>query len=172
MGCCSFPRTLCSLLPVCHSAHNAHYSTETTLAMVRNNIVMDTEQKNRVRTVSALVLLDLIAAFDTVNHKLLLDALERRFEIRDLALKWFTLYLAGRMQNFQVRTNKSKTVAVNYRMLQGSVLGPLKLTAYTEDLPSVVEEHIVNPCLYADDGQLNDHLLLSDVGAAIPKMKN
>ena len=36
----------------------------------------------------------------------------------------------------------------------------------------MVEEHNVDPYLYADDGQLNDQLLLSDVGAAIPKLEN
>ena len=48
----------------------------------------------------------------------------------------------------------------------------LKFIGYTEDLPSVVEEHNVDPYFYADGGQLKDHLLLSDVGAAIPKMEN
>ena len=56
--------------------------------------------------------------------------------------------------------------------VDGSVRGPLKLIAYTKDLPSVVEEHNVDPYLYADGGQLNDHLLPSDITAAIPKMEN
>ena len=49
------------------------------------------------------------------------------------------VYLAGQMQNFQVGTDKSKTFAVNCSVPQGSILGPLKFLAYTEDLPSVVE---------------------------------
>ena len=55
-------------------------------------------------------------------------------------------------------------------MLQGFVLGPSKFIAYTEDRPAVVENHNVDPYLFADDRQLIE--LLSDVGAAIPKMEN
>ena len=58
-------------------------------------------------------------------------------------------------------------LAVNCSVPYDSVLGPLKFIAYTEDLQSVVEEHN-----YANDGQLNVHILLSDVSAAIPKMEN
>ena len=126
-------------------------------------------QKNHV---SVLVLLDLSAVCDTVVHKLLLDTLEQRFVIRDMVLKWYTSYLTEGMQTFQVRTDKLKTFAVYCNLPQDSVLGPLKFIAYTEDLPSVVEEHNVDPYLYADDGQLDDHLLLFNVGAAIPKMEN
>ena len=54
-------------------------------------------------------------------------------------------------------------------MPQGSFLGPLKFIAYTEDLPSGVEEHNVNSYLYADDDQFNDHLLMPNVDIAIPK---
>ena len=71
-----------SLLPVCQSAYRAHHSTETSVTIGYNNIVRNSEQKNRV---SVLVLLDLSTAFDTVDHKLVLDTLERRFGIRDTA---------------------------------------------------------------------------------------
>ena len=64
-----------------------------------------------------------------------------------------------------------KSFAINCSVPQGSVVGPLKFIAYTEDLPLVVEEHNVDPYLYAGDGQLNDHLLLSDVGTTIPKWR-
>ena len=99
------------------------------------------EQKNRV---SILVLLDISSAFDTVDHKLLLNTLERCFGIRDMALKLHTSYLAERTKTFQVRTDKSNTYAVNCSVPQGSVLG-LKYLAYTEDLPPVVEEHNYRP---------------------------
>ena len=57
-------------------------------------------------------------------------------------------------------------------MPQGSVFESLKFIAYTEDLSSVVEEQNVDPYLYADDGKLNNHLLLYDVGAVISKTEN
>ena len=59
-----------------------------------------------------------------------------------MALKWYITYLADQTQSY-----KSNTFAVNDSLPQGSVLGP-----YTEDLPSVVEEHHVDIYLYADVG--------------------
>ena len=85
-------------------------------------------------------------------------------------MKWYTSYLAERPQTVQVGTDKSMIFAVNCSVPQGSVLGPFKFIAYAEDLPSVVEGHKVDPYLYVDDGQLKDHLLLSNVGAAISKL--
>ena len=73
-----------SVLPVCQSAYRAHHSIiETAVAIFHKNIVRIIEPK---RHVSVLVLLDLNAAFDTVDDKLLLDTLERRFGMQDMAL--------------------------------------------------------------------------------------
>ena len=81
-----------------------------------------------------------------------------------MTLKWYTSYLAEPTQTFQVETDKSKTSAVDCSVPQGS----LKVIAYTDDLPPVIEEHNVDPYLYTDDGQLDDHILLF----AILKMEN
>ena len=76
------------------------------------------------------------------------------------------------MQTCQVKTDKSKIFTTNCSVSQGSVIGPLKFIPYIEDLPSVIEEHNVDLYLYTDDGELNDHLLLSNVGAVISKREN
>ena len=63
-------------------------------------------------------------------------------------LKWYTSYLAERTQTFQVGTDKSETFVVNCSVPEGFVFEPsLKFIAYTEDLPSVIEEHNVDPYL-------------------------
>ena len=74
------------LLPICQSADRACHSTETAVTIVLNNIVRNIEQKDRV---SMLVLLDLSAAFDTVDDALLLEALEERFGIHGMTLTWY-----------------------------------------------------------------------------------
>ena len=50
--------------------------------------------------VSALVLLDLSSAFDTVDHRTLASVLDRRFLVKGGALNWFCSYLSDRRQSF------------------------------------------------------------------------
>ena len=52
---------------------------------------------------SALILLDLSSAFDTINHNILLSRLRTRFHIDGLALKWIESYLKGRTQVIQIK---------------------------------------------------------------------
>ena len=125
-----------NLLPVCESAYKACHSTETAAAIVHNNIVRNNEQINRVRI---LVLLDFSSAFDTVDHKLLLDTLERG-NTRYASEMVYLISCRTNAQTFQVGTEKSKTFAVNCSVPQCSILRLLKFIAYTEDLPSVVHQ--------------------------------
>ena len=67
-------------------------------------------------------------------------------------------YLTERIQTFQVERKRSTTFIFSCRVLQGSVLGPQKCIAYTEDLPAVIGKRSVDPYLYADDGQFSVHL--------------
>src|SRR5664279_693829 len=86
------------LLPSRQSSYRANHSTETAVVSVHNNIVRAIDDGK----VSLLVLLDLNAAFDTVNHDILLRILENRFSLCGVALEWFKSYLADRTQTFQV----------------------------------------------------------------------
>ena len=82
--------------------------------------------------VSALVLLDLSAAFDTVDHRILLDVLSFRFGDTDRVYEWFSSYLTGRTQVISSNTSTSAAVALTYGVPQGSVVGPQQFTAYTD----------------------------------------
>ena len=73
------------LYPILQSAYRKGHSTETALLKVQNDILMSMDRQR----VSLLILLDLSAAFDTVNHCVLLDRLRTSFGIRGLALQWF-----------------------------------------------------------------------------------
>ena len=69
------------------------------------------------------VLLDLSAAFVTVDHDVLLDVLQRRLLVDGPALKWFRSYLTGRTQGFCVDGKQSAILPVTCSVPQGSVLG-------------------------------------------------
>ena len=74
---------------------------------------------------AALVLLDLTAAFDTVDHEILQEILRVSFGVVSLALSWFRSYLIGRRQHVCCRDNCSPTVDVVCGVPLGSVLGPI-----------------------------------------------
>ena len=77
------------LLEEFQSADKSHQSTETALVKVHIDILKAIDNKRSV----ILLLLDLSAAFDTVDHSILLSRLQKRFGIRNIALKWFHSYL-------------------------------------------------------------------------------
>jgi len=78
------------LMPKAQSAYRKYHSTETATARVYNDLLLATADR---RQVAALCLLDLSAAFDTLDHVLLLRRLECRFGLRSGALVWFRSYL-------------------------------------------------------------------------------
>ena len=156
------------LLPVCQPAYSACHSTETAVTIVHNNIVQIMEQNDRV---SVPVFLDLSVAFDTVDHALLLVAPEKRFGIHGMSLTWYRTYMTEHTQTFQVGRDRSTTFVVRCNVPQGSVLSPLKFLLYREDLPAVIEKRSIDPYQYADDVQLNVHLQINDVNAALQNME-
>jgi len=109
--------------------------------------------------VTALCLLDLTAAFDTVDHELLMLRLERQFGIDDVALEWFRSYLQGRSFLVICGHSTSATIYVvcSVPLPQGSVLGPRLFISYKADLAEVVQRHNVNIHAFADDTQLYCH---------------
>ena len=106
---------------------------------------------------SALCLLDLTAAFDTVDHELLLTRLERTFGVRDWVLAWFKSYLTGRTYCVIYAGASSSIEQVTCSVPQGSVLGPLLFLLYTADLAVLAARHSVMLCAFADYTQLYSH---------------
>ena len=94
----------------------------------------DIERATDSGLVSALVLLDLSAAFDTVDHCILLYVLSSWFDVIDRAYVWFSSYLTGKTQVISTNTSTSEAVALTCGVLQGSCVGPQQFTAYTEDV--------------------------------------
>ena len=101
------------------------YSTETAVIAVHNDIVRAVDQGH----VAALVL-DLSAAFDTVDHSTLLCLLQSRFSISGQCLAWSQSYLYGRTEVFTTSTNYSAPIPLATGVPQGSVLGPIQFVVY------------------------------------------
>jgi len=110
----------------------------------------------QTRQVTLLGFLDLSAAFDTVDHDILLRRLATSFGISGLTLKWISSFLTGRTQAVVFRGATSAYTTVTHGVPQGSVLGPLLFLLYTADVTAVAGRHNVSVHVhsYADDTQL------------------
>ena len=82
-------------LPTNQSSYRQFHSTETALLKVHNDILLNMDQQE----LTLLVLLDLSAAFDTIDHEILIDTLKSKFGVIGNALKWIKSFLPHRKQN-------------------------------------------------------------------------
>ncbi|KAL9951813.1 hypothetical protein ACROYT_G044545 [Oculina patagonica] len=147
---CFFLFNLCDVFANKKSAYKQYHSTETAMIKVQDDILRAIDNNCCV----ILLLLDLSAAFDTVDHRILLDRLSQRFGIVDNALEWFRSYLSDRHQVVKVNGSQSSRRKLRCGVPQGSVLGPILFLLYTSPLGDIMRYHQVKFHLYADDTQL------------------
>ena len=101
-----------------------------------------------------LFLLDLSAAFYISDHGILLNRLEKHFQILGSALVWLKSYLSDRTQSEQIENSRSFPIALNFGVQQGSVLGPILFSLYTSPLGDIVRQYQPAHHFYADDTPL------------------
>lgn len=133
------------------SAYRQHHSTETALVRVTNDILRSLDKPHGE---VILVLLDLTAAFDTIDHVLLLDRLQRRFGIGSKVLKWFASYLKNRQQSVIIDSEISDPQVMDWGIPQGSIGGPILFVSYTTPVEDIIRAHGLSCVIYADDTQL------------------
>ena len=113
------------VIPHCQSAYRRFHSTETVLCKIYNDLV----HTICLGRASLLVLLDLSAAFDTVDHQLLLNDFYNS-GVRDVALNLLKSCISEREQQVVVGETQSEPTFLHCGVPQGSVLGPLLFTFY------------------------------------------
>ena len=139
------------LLAKFQSAYRKFHSSETALVYVQNDILVALEAGYS----TALLLLDLSAAFDTIDHNILIHRLQYWFGISSTALNLLSSFLSDRYQTVIACNSNSQPVLLEYGVPQGSVLGPLLYSLYTTPLLSVISKYPgIRSHFYADDTQI------------------
>ena len=157
------------ILTAFQSAYRKHHSTESALLNIHNDILLNMAKGS----VTALTLLDLSTAFDTIDHTILLDRLNVYYGISELALGWFRSYLSGRAHSVKIGSTLSHPASLQYGVPQGSVLGPILFSLYTNPISSIIHSHSsIDYHFYADDTQLYISLSPANFSHSIQKLKN
>ena len=118
------------LLPSYQSAYRPCFSTETATLHLHHTILQQMEHQR----VTAFVAADLSAAFDTVDHRVLLSVLNDALGVDGNALNWIADYLRDRSFSVIVNGSKSEEKCIDFSVPQGSILGPVLFNAYSSTL--------------------------------------
>ena len=134
----------------CQSGFRPGHSCETHMVRVVDDILAEMDKGNIV----AVIQIDLSAAFDTIDHGILLKRLEERYGLGSTVLTWFSSYLENRSYRVKVEDSLSPEFLLKYGVPQGSLLGPVLFTLYVEPLEPIVKAFGLTIRLYADDSTI------------------
>ena len=101
-----------------------------------------------------LLEVDMSAAFDTVDHDILLGRLESNFGIKHLVKSWFSTYLRDRVTKVSIDGDFSDDHVMRYSLPQGSIIGPHGFILYTSPVGNIMRSFNISFHAYADDLQL------------------
>ena len=132
------------------SAYRSCHSTETALLRVHHDIATASDNN----CCAVLVMLDLSAAFDVIDHNILFRRLEHTYGISSSALSWIKTYLSDRSQCVAVGSVLSDSQTLAIGVPQGSVLGPKLYCMFSKPIGEICRLHNMKYHIYADDTQV------------------
>ena len=145
------------LLPSYQSAYRKFFSCETSLLKLADNLLNEMENQR----VCALVVMDLSAAFNTVDHNILLDVFSNQYGIEGKVQNWFNTYLRSHFCQVDINGARSSIQPLDFSVPQGSCAGPMLYTVYTStlqyqiskgmDLNGLAGDHSVNKLFNPND---------------------
>ena len=150
------------------SAYRPRYSTETALLSTVNSI----RRSSDAGSSTLLVSLDLSAAFDTIDHNILIRRLGIRFGVTGLVLSWLQSYLSNRTQSVRIGGQFSFSTDCTSGVPQGSVLGPLLFSVYTSPTADIAKMFDVSQSQYADDTQLFVALSPTNISDGVERLSS
>ena len=136
------------LLHPSHHGFRKNHSTASALLQMNHSWIEALEDKE----ITAVIMLDMSAAFDLVDSSLLIQKL-KYYGLQDCATSWLTSYLTDRQQCVYVDGTFSKYLPVEVGVPQGSILGPLLYILFSNDLPEAIHDHLPEH----DQGFFNIH---------------
>ena len=147
------------------SGNKKHYSTETLNILVTDFLLNAMDNKR----LSALILLDLSKAFDSISHSILLQKLSH-IGASSSAVNRFKSYLSGRTQTVRIGSIVSTPISITNGVPQGTILSLLLFCIYFNNLPSV--PHVCNLESYVDDSKIFRSFPIKDVETAKRNLEN
>ena len=132
------------------SAYKKNYSCETALIKICDDILVELNSDTNV----IMAFLDLSAAFDTVDHQILLNKLKNHYALDGAVINWFESYLQNRKFHVKIDDNLSNGRLLKCGVPQGSVLGPILFALYIQEIHKIFNLHNVQYHMFADDVQI------------------
>ncbi len=150
------------------SAYRRFHSVETAIVRVTNDLLCAVDDHGE----AVLVLLDLSAAFDTVDHHILLNRLSARYGVTGIAHQWFASYLKDRKQYVMIDGEMSDPSSLDWGVPQGSVVGPELFVIYSAPIEDIITKHGLSSVSYADDTQIYVVIKPSTRDSAVARVEN